>query len=45
VPRPEDLKLKRPEDFRYIGKDLPIVDLNDMTSGRAGYGIDVDCRE
>jgi len=41
VPRPEDLKLKRPEDFRYIGKDLPIVDLNDMTSGRAGYGIDV----
>jgi len=41
VPRQEKLKLKRPEDFRYIGKDVPIVDLNDMTSGRAGYGIDV----
>src|SRR5207253_533471 len=41
VPRPEALRLKRPEDFRYIGKDMPIVDLAEMTSGRAGYGIDV----
>ncbi|PYN82985.1 MAG: twin-arginine translocation pathway signal protein [Candidatus Rokuibacteriota bacterium] len=41
VPRQEKVKLKRPEDFRYIGKDVPIVDLADMTSGRAGYGIDV----
>ncbi len=41
VPRQEQLKLKRPEDFRYIGKNVPIVDLNDMTSGRAGYGIDI----
>ena len=41
VPRQEELTLKRPEDFRYIGKDVPIVDLNEMTSGRAGYGIDV----
>ncbi len=41
VPRQEKLELKRPEDFRYIGKDVPIVDLNDMTSGRAGYGIDI----
>jgi len=41
VPRQDTLTLKRPEDFRYIGKDMPIVDLNDMTSGRASYGIDV----
>jgi isoquinoline 1-oxidoreductase beta subunit len=41
VPRQEKLELKRPQDFRYIGKDVPIVDLNDMTSGRAGYGIDI----
>src|SRR5438128_630398 len=27
VPRQEALTLKRPEDFRYIGKDMPIVDL------------------
>jgi isoquinoline 1-oxidoreductase beta subunit len=41
VPKPEMLKLKKPSDFRYIGKGLPIVDLTDMTTGRAGYGIDV----
>lgn len=41
VPRPETLKLKLPSEFRYMGKGLPIVDLADMTSGRAGYGIDV----
>jgi len=41
VPRQAALKLKRPENFRYIGKGMPIVDLADMTSGRAGYGIDV----
>jgi isoquinoline 1-oxidoreductase beta subunit len=41
VPRREELELKRPENFRYIGKGMPIVDLADMTSGRAGYGIDV----
>jgi isoquinoline 1-oxidoreductase beta subunit len=41
VPRPEALTLKRPEEVRYIGKDMPIIDLVEMTSGRAGYGIDV----
>src|SRR3989442_5797012 len=40
VPRQAELKLKRPENFRYIGKGMPIVDLADMTSGRAGYGMD-----
>jgi isoquinoline 1-oxidoreductase beta subunit len=41
VPRQDELSLKRPEELRYLGKDMPIVDLADMTSGRAGYGIDV----
>jgi len=41
VPKPETLKLKKRSEFRYIGKGLPIVDLEDMTTGRAGYGIDV----
>jgi len=40
VPQPEALKLKKRSEFRYIGKGLPIVDLIDMTTGRAGYGID-----
>jgi isoquinoline 1-oxidoreductase beta subunit len=41
VPQPESLKLKKRSEFRYIGKGLPIVDVMDMTTGRAGYGIDV----
>jgi isoquinoline 1-oxidoreductase subunit beta len=41
VPAPETLKLKDPKDFRYIGKDMPIVDLQDILHGRAQYGIDV----
>src|SRR6202035_2801543 len=34
VPQPETLKLKNRSEFRYIGKGLPIVDINDMTTGR-----------
>jgi isoquinoline 1-oxidoreductase beta subunit len=41
VPSTEHVKLKSTSSFRYIGKGLPIVDLDAMTSGRAGYGIDV----
>lgn len=41
VPAPETLKLKSPAEFRYIGKDMPIVDLKDMMVGKAQYTIDV----
>jgi isoquinoline 1-oxidoreductase beta subunit len=41
VPGLEMLTLKSPEQFRYIGKPLPIVDLYDMTHGRAQYGADI----
>ncbi|MGH6887377.1 MAG: molybdopterin cofactor-binding domain-containing protein, partial [Geminicoccales bacterium] len=41
VPAPETLKLKDPKDFRYIGKDVPIVDLPDMMVGTAKYAIDI----
>lgn len=41
VPAPETLRLKDPKDFRYIGKEVPIVDLDDMVHGRAIYAIDV----
>ena len=41
VPATEALRLKDPADFRYIGKDVPIVDLDDMLHGRAQYTIDV----
>jgi isoquinoline 1-oxidoreductase beta subunit len=41
VPSRDQLKLKDPKDFRYIGKDIPIVDLKDIVRGNAVYGIDV----
>jgi isoquinoline 1-oxidoreductase beta subunit len=41
VPAQSSVRLKQPSDFRYLGKDIPIVDLMDMTTGRAEYGQDV----
>jgi isoquinoline 1-oxidoreductase beta subunit len=41
VPPLDQLKLKDPSAFRYIGKgQVPIVDGFDITTGRAKYGID-----
>ncbi len=41
LPGLASLTLKAPEQFKYIGKSVPIVDLQDMTSGNTTYGIDV----
>ncbi|HEX6106095.1 MAG TPA: molybdopterin cofactor-binding domain-containing protein [Gemmatimonadales bacterium] len=41
VPARETIRLKEPAQFRYIGKDIPIVDLHDMTTGKAQYGMDL----
>ena len=41
VPAIEGLKLKDPKDFRYLGKgQIGIVDLRDITTGKAHYGAD-----
>ena len=40
VPPKEQVRLKPPSAFRYIGKEVPIVDLFDITTGRGKYGID-----
>ncbi|HXC89985.1 MAG TPA: molybdopterin cofactor-binding domain-containing protein, partial [Stellaceae bacterium] len=41
TPPPDQVKLKDEAAFRYIGKgNVPIVDLFDITTGRAVYGID-----
>jgi isoquinoline 1-oxidoreductase beta subunit len=40
VPAKDNIRLKSPAQFRYIGKDMPIVDNLDITTGRAIYGID-----
>lgn len=42
VPKYEDLSFKDEKDFRYIGKgNVPMVDLHDITTGKAIYGADV----
>jgi len=41
TPPAKQVKLKDPASFRYIGTgSIPIVDLFDITTGRAHYGID-----
>ena len=41
VPSVEALKLKDPKNFRYLGKgEIGIVDLRDITTGKAHYGSD-----
>jgi isoquinoline 1-oxidoreductase beta subunit len=42
MPAVEQLRLKDPEDFRYMGKaEVQIYDLHDITTGKARYGWDV----
>ena len=40
VPKPETLKFKSPSEYRYIGKGVPITDLDDLVSGHGVYGMD-----
>jgi isoquinoline 1-oxidoreductase beta subunit len=40
VPKKEELKFKSPAEYRYIGKDVPIVDNLDLVSGKGIFGID-----
>ncbi len=40
VPRTEQLKLKEPSEWRYIGKGMTSVDLENPCTGRAMYGMD-----
>jgi isoquinoline 1-oxidoreductase subunit beta len=40
VPKPEALKFKSPTEYRYIGKGVPSVDLDDLVSGRGIFGMD-----
>ncbi|CCD84268.1 Putative Isoquinoline 1-oxidoreductase beta subunit (iorB) [Bradyrhizobium sp. ORS 285] len=42
VPAVDTITLKSPKDFRYLGKgQVSIVDLHDITVGKAHYGADV----
>jgi isoquinoline 1-oxidoreductase beta subunit len=40
VPKKEELIYKPASEYRYIGKAFPIVDLSDLCTGKAVFGID-----
>lgn len=40
MPMPEDVTFKSPEDYRYIGKPMDLIDGMAFTVGTAAYGID-----
>jgi len=40
VPAAGAIRFKTPDQFRYIGKDIPVVDLKDLVTGKAVFGID-----
>jgi isoquinoline 1-oxidoreductase subunit beta len=40
VPDKKQLVFKKKSEYRYIGKDLPIYDLADITHGKAIFGMD-----
>ncbi len=41
VPKKEELQLKPPSEWRYIGKDAPLYDLKDLVTGKGMYGQDL----
>lgn len=40
VPAKTDLKFKSPSEFRYIGKELPTIDRDDLCMGKGTFGMD-----
>ena len=40
VPKKEQLKFKSPAEYRYVGKNVPITDLDDILAGHAVFGMD-----
>jgi isoquinoline 1-oxidoreductase beta subunit len=40
VPKKEELKFKSPTEYRYIGRNTPTVDLDDICAGKGTFGID-----
>ncbi len=42
---PKDPPLKKEEEFRYMGKTMPRVDVPEKVSGKAVYGLDVEMKD
>ena len=40
IPDESEITLKSPEDFKYITKKTSIYDLEDIVTGKAGFGLD-----
>lgn len=40
VPGKAELKFKSPAEFRYIGKEMPTIDRDDLCMGRGTFGMD-----
>ena len=40
MPKKDELHLKPASDFRYMGKDVPITDLDDLVTGKGTFGFD-----
>ncbi len=40
VPKKEQLKFKSPAEYRYIGKNVPIADMDGILAGHAVFGMD-----
>src|SRR5580700_11853109 len=40
VPKKEQVQMKSPSDWRYIGKGMTSVDLEKLCTGRAAFGMD-----
>jgi isoquinoline 1-oxidoreductase subunit beta len=40
VPDKAELRFKKPEEYRYVGKDVPIIDQHDIVTGKAIFGMD-----
>jgi isoquinoline 1-oxidoreductase beta subunit len=45
APKKEYLQFKSPADYRYIGKELPTIDVGDLCNGKGTFGIDATMPE
>ncbi|MFN7937854.1 MAG: molybdopterin cofactor-binding domain-containing protein [Bryobacteraceae bacterium] len=39
-PDPKSLQFKSPEQYKYIGKNLPMIDSEDIVTGKGTFGMD-----
>ncbi len=40
APKTAELKYKSPAEYRYIGKDMPMIDADDIVTGKGKFGYD-----